>query len=49
MKYMLLLVATNGEEAKLYFETFKEASIMRNSFMLMGQYTNATISEAYHD
>jgi hypothetical protein len=43
MKYLLILTANNGEQAKLIYETINEALQMKNAFMVMGQYSDSEI------
>lgn len=43
MKYVLILTANNGEQARLSYDTFQEAQSMKTAFMLMGQYRDAEI------
>ena len=43
MKYLLIMIANNGETVKLTYETMKEALQMKNSFMMMGQYLDANV------
>jgi hypothetical protein len=41
--YLLKLIANNGETATLEFNNYDEAVKMRESFMLMGQYSDAFV------
>lgn len=43
MKYLLIMIANNGETVKLPYETMKEALEMKSLFMLMGQYLDANV------
>jgi len=43
MTFTLKLIANNGETATLEFNTYAEAVKMRESFMLMGQYSDAFV------
>jgi len=43
MTHILILTANNGEKVKLTFYSFEYALMMKEAFMLMGQYKHAEI------